>query len=148
MVRECCNPITFYILKSPIQWICRECVRKLDFNKSDNNYCRSRWQENKEKLVLSKESRSQLNPMRLVFIYKSFEFDYKSHSCCYSVFLSIFWSPILRYSFSFILSSFFYLHPPRVDQVSNVDPCPISTFLKSLGVTVRLKIIVHVSLPH
>ena len=51
-------------------------------------------------------------------------------------------------SFSFILSSFFHLHPPRVDQVAGFDPCPINTFLNSLGVAVRLKITVQVSLPH
>ena len=56
--------------------------------------------------------------------------------------------PSLGYSFSFILSSFFHLHPPHVDQVSDIDSYPISTFLKSLGVVVRLKITVQVSLPH
>ena len=56
--------------------------------------------------------------------------------------------PSSRYSFSFILSSFFHLHPLRVDQVVGVDPCPINTLLKSLGVAVRLKIIFQVSLPH
>ena len=48
--------------------------------------------------------------------------------------------PSLGYSFSFILSSFFHLHPSGVDQVVGVDPCPIRTFLKSLGVAIRLKI--------
>ena len=81
-------------------------------------------------------------------MYDSFESDYKSSSCCYSVFLLIFRSPFLVYSFSFILSSFFHLHPPLVDQVSGLDPFPISTFLKSLGVAVRLKITVQVSLLH
>ena len=56
--------------------------------------------------------------------------------------------PSLGYSFSFIPSSFFHLHPPHVDQVAGVNSCSISTFLKSLGVAVRLKITVHVSLPH
>ena len=37
---------------------------------------------------------------------------------------------------------------PRLDQISSVDPYPISTFLKSLGVVIRLKITVQVSLPH
>ena len=54
----------------------------------------------------------------------------------------------LGYSFSFIPSSFFHLHPPHLDQIASVDSYSISTFLKSLGVAVRLKIIVHVSLPH
>ena len=52
------------------------------------------------------------------------------------------------YYFSFILSSFFHLHPPRADQVAGIDPCSISTFLKSLGVAIRLKITVQVSLSH
>ena len=56
--------------------------------------------------------------------------------------------PPLRSSFSFILYSFFHLHPPCVDQVASVDLCPISTFLKFLGVAVRLKITVQVSLTH
>ena len=56
--------------------------------------------------------------------------------------------PFSRYSFSFILSSFFHLHPPCIDQVAGANPCPISFFLKSLGVAVRLKIIVQVSLSH
>ena len=64
------------------------------------------------------------------------------------VFFSFFFNPPPPgSSFSFILSSF-HLHPPRVDQVAGVDPCPINTFLKSLGVVVRLKITVHVSLSH
>ena len=58
-----------------------------------------------------------------------------------TVFFSQFSDPLsLRYSSSFILSSFFHLHPPHVDQVSNIDSCPSNTFLKSLGVAVRLKI--------
>ena len=52
------------------------------------------------------------------------------------------------YSFSFILLSFFHLHPPCVDQVAGIDLCPISTFLKSLGVAIRLKITVQVSFLH
>ena len=52
------------------------------------------------------------------------------------------------YSSSFILSSFSHLHPPCIDQVAGANPCPISFFLKSLGVAVRLKIIVQVSLSH
>ena len=56
--------------------------------------------------------------------------------------------PHLGASFTLILSSSFHLHPPRVDQVVDFDPYPISTFLKSLGVAVRLKITVQLSLPH
>ena len=37
--------------KSPIQWICREWVGKLDFNESDNKQSGFRWQENEDKLV-------------------------------------------------------------------------------------------------
>ena len=83
-----------------------------------------------------------------LYIYLSFEFDYKSSSCYYSIFLLISQSLSSGYSFSFILSSFFHLHPPCVDQVSGVDSCPINTFLKSLGVAVRLKITVQISFPH
>ena len=56
--------------------------------------------------------------------------------------------PCLGPSFSLTLSSSFDLYLPRVDQVANFDPCPISIFLKSLGVVVRLKIIVQISLPY
>ena len=56
--------------------------------------------------------------------------------------------PCLGASFSLTVSSSFDLYPPRVDQVANFDPCPINIFLKSLGVVVRLKIIVQVSLPY
>ena len=41
-----------------------------------------------------------------------------------------------------------HLHPPCVSQVVFFDHCPINTFLKSLGVVVRLHIIVQVSSPH
>ena len=66
-----------------------------------------------------------------------------------TIFFSYFSYPFPSWSSShFILSSFFYFDPPRVDQVADVDPCSISTFLKYLGVAVRLKITVQVSLPH
>jgi len=87
--------------KSPIQWICREWVRILGSNELDNNYSWPRWQESKDKLVLSKENRPWHNPRRLVLVYISFEFDYKSSSCSYSVFLLIFRSPLLRVFFLF-----------------------------------------------
>ena len=38
-----------------------------------------------------------------------------------------------RPPFYFILSFTFHLCPPRVGQIVGVDPCHISTFLKSLG---------------
>ena len=57
------------------------------------------------------------NVFLYIYIYISFEFDYKSSSC-FTVFFFFFLisrSPSSRYSFSFILSSFFHLHPLRVD---------------------------------
>ena len=42
----------------------------------------------------------------------------------------------------------FHLRLPRVDQIAGFDSYPISTFLKSLWVAVRLNIIVRVSHPH
>ena len=60
--------------------------------------------------------------------------------------VTIFFSPLSpRVFFLFYTLFLFHLHPPRVDQIIGVDPCPINTFLKSLGVAVRLKIIVQVS---
>ena len=48
-----------------------------------------------------------------IYIYK---FGYKSNSCCYNVFPLFFFDPLPSGSpFYFILSSFFHLHPPRVD---------------------------------
>ena len=68
------------------------------------------------------------------FLYISLEFDYKHGPCCYSLFFLNFPIPFLQgFFFYFILSSFFYLYPPCVDQIVGVDPYPISTFLKSLG---------------
>ena len=46
----------------------------------------TRKQESKDKLVLPRENHSQPNLRRLVLVYISFGFDYKSSSCCYSVF--------------------------------------------------------------
>ena len=46
----------------------------------------TRKQESKDKLVLLRENHSQPNLRRLVLVYISFGFDYKSSSCCYSVF--------------------------------------------------------------
>ena len=40
---------------------------------------------------------------------------------------------------------FLHFNLPHVDQVTGFDPCPISTFLKSLGVTVRLNTTIQVS---
>ena len=104
--------------------------------------------KNKNGLVLAKENHPRHNPRRLVLVYISFEFDYRSNSFLYSVFLSIPDPLPLGASFSFILSYFLHLHPPRVGQIAAFDPYPISTFQKYLRVVVRLKITIHVSPPH
>jgi len=44
--------------------------------------------------------------------------------------------------------SFFYLSPPRVDQMVGFCLYPISTFPKLLVVAVRLNLTVQASLPH
>jgi len=82
------------------------------------------------------------------FLYISLELDYRHSSYCYSIFLLILWCLFSVHSFSFILLHSFHLHLSRVDQIIGVDPCTINTFLKSLGVAVKLKITIHVSLPH
>ena len=87
--------------KSPIQWICREWVRKLGSNELDNNYIWPKWQESKDKLVLSKENHPQHYPRRSVLVYISFEFGYKSSSYFYSVFLLILRFPLLKVFFLF-----------------------------------------------
>ena len=56
-------------LKSSIQWICREWVRKLNSNELDNNYDGPRWLESKDKQVLSKENHHWHNPRKCVLIY-------------------------------------------------------------------------------
>ena len=57
--------------------------------------------------------------------------------------VTIFFSPLSLEVFFFFYTLFlFHLHPPCVDRIIGVDPCSISTFLKSLGVAVRLKITV------
>ena len=55
----------------------------------------------------------------------------------------------LYWGFSPLYSpSLFHPSPPHVDQITGLDTYPISNFLKSLGVTVRLKITVQISFPH
>ena len=55
----------------------------------------------------------------------------------------------LQWNFSSLYSPFLlYLSPLRVDQIADLDTSPISTFLKSLGVAIRLKITVQVSPSH
>ena len=82
------------------------------------------------------------------FLYILFEFGYIYNFDCYSVSFSILRSPSLGSSFLFILPSSFPFYPPHVKQIAGIDLCPISTFLKSLVVAVRLKITVQVSLSH
>ena len=136
-------------LKSPIQWICREWIKKLGSNELGNNYNWSRWQERKYGLVLSKEKCPRHSTRRSILVYIYLLNLVTSLVLLLIVFFSFFFDPPpLRSSLSFILSSFFHLHHPCIDQVPGFSPCPISTFLKSLGVAVRLKITVQVLLSH
>ena len=63
----------------------------------------------------------------------------QSSSCSYNISLLILDLFPSRSSFYFILSCFFHLHPPRVDQIVGVDSYPISTFLKFLGSSCKAK---------
>ena len=61
--------------------------------------------------------------------------------------------PIPRSLLQWDLSSLYYppllhLSPPCVDQMAGFYSCPINTFLKLLGVAVRLNISVQASPPH
>ena len=67
---------------------------------------------------------------------------------CYGISLLIFQSLSLITSFSFYTIFPFHLYPPCASRMVGVDTCLISTFLKSLGVAVRLKNTVQRSLPH
>ena len=82
------------------------------------------------------------------FLYILFEISFKYNFDCHSVSFSILRSPFLRVSPLFYTIFPFHLYPPCADQIVGVDPYPISIFLKSLGVIIRLKITVRVSLPH
>ena len=82
------------------------------------------------------------------FLYILLEFGYKYSFDCYNVSFSILRSSSSRFFFPFILPSSFHFYPPRLRQIADIDPYPISTFLKSLVVAVRLKITIQVSLPH
>ena len=66
-------------------------------------------------------------------LYILLEVGYKYSFDYYSVSLLILWSPSLKVSLPFYTIFSFHLYPPRTDQIISVDPCPISTFLKSLG---------------
>ena len=76
------------------------------------------------------------------FLYILLEVGYKYSFDCYSVSFLIPQSPSSGSSFYFILFSSFPFYPSCVRQIVGIDPCPISTFLKSLVVVVRLKITV------
>ena len=67
------------------------------------------------------------------FLYISLEIGYRYSFDCYSVFLSNFRSPSLRVSPLFYTIFPVHLYPPHADQIVDIDPCSISTFMKSLG---------------
>ena len=67
---------------------------------------------------------------------------------CYNVFLLISQSLSLKTSPLFILSLPSHFYPSHEQQIACVNPYPISTLLKSLGVAVRLKCTVQISLPY
>ena len=80
------------------------------------------------------------------FLYILFEICFKYNFDCHSVSFSILRSPFLRVSPLFYTIFPFHLYPPH--QIASMDPCPISIFLKSWIVAVRLKTTVQVSFPH
>ena len=88
-----------------------------------------------------KENRHQHNPKKSVLVYISGIWLQTQFLLLQRLSLNS-RSIFSMHSFSFILPHFFRLHLPRVDQITGVDHCSISTFLKSLGVAVRLKIVV------
>ena len=65
------------------------------------------------------------------FLYTALKFDYKFGSWLLSVSFFIPWSPSLSVFFFFYPFFPFHLYPTRASQMFGVDPCPISTFLKS-----------------
>ena len=73
------------------------------------------------------------------FLYIILEVGYKYSSYSYSVSLLILRSLFLRTSLLFYTIFPFHLYSPHVDQIVGVDPCPISTFLKSLGSSYKAK---------
>ena len=74
------------------------------------------------------------------FLYIFLEFGYKHSSCCYSVFLSISRSHSLRVFFLFYIIFLLSSLPStyRLDCWC-VVPCPVSTFLKSLGSSYKVE---------
>ena len=73
------------------------------------------------------------------FLYILLEVGFKYSFDCYSVSFSILQSPSLRVSFLFYTFFSFHLYPPHAYQIIGVYPCPISTFLKSLGSSCKAK---------
>ena len=60
---------------------------------------------------------------------------------CKMIFFTNYQMIHLQWDFSFLYSpSLLHLSPPRVDQIAGFDTCPINTFLKSLGIALRLNI--------
>ena len=67
------------------------------------------------------------------FLYVLLEIGYRYSFDCYSVSFSVLRSLSLRVSPLFYTIFPFHLYPLCADQIVGVDPCPTSTFLKSLG---------------
>ena len=67
------------------------------------------------------------------FLYIIIEIDYKYSSYCYNISLSILRSPFSQGFLSILYFLPSFISPPCVNQIIGVDPCPINTFLKSLG---------------
>ena len=134
--------------KTPIQWIYREWVKKLSLISqttskvdSDDKKMNIYW-FNLKKIVLGTIREDQ-------FLYIYSQVWLQIQFLMATVFFSQFPDPPSSgSSFCFILSSLFPLYPPRVGLIAGIDPCPISTFLKSLIIAVRLKITMQVSPPH
>ena len=78
-----------------------------------------------KKIVFSTVRRDQ-------FFYISFKFDYKVISWWLQFFSLSFSIPFSHCPLLPLYSLPFYLYPPRANQMVGFDPCPISTFLKSL----------------
>ena len=71
------------------------------------------------------------------FVIQSFLFWFSHDPLCNGILLLLY--PL----------SFFHLSRPRIDQIANLlDTCPVSTFLKSLWVAVRLEVTVQISPPY
>ena len=98
-------------------------------------------EQEKFSLVKSEEGLFLYISLRLIqnyssWVYNDFSLDFLDDLPCNGVFS-------LLYS-----HSFFHLSPSHVDQIAGPNTCPISIFLKSLGVAVGLKVIIQVSPLH